>query len=139
MLFTEDWTPLSESHPEPRRVSERRRYARIDLVVPVSFERKGPGATLKGKGTTRNISPTGLYLSLPVLLGVGEKVSVTLHLPKKGDITFESRVKWVKTLNPTSHEVGMEISDITVEDQNHYLLFVCNLMYDSLKDLQMFK
>ena len=117
---------------------ERRKYARLDAGLQVSFERRGPGTTLKGKGVTKNISAHGLCFASGVALGVGEKVSMLLSLPTGETISLESRVKWVHAVHTTSCEIGAEISDITVEDQNRYLLFVCDLMYDRLRTLQLF-
>ena len=118
-------------------MQEQRQYARLDAVLPLSFERRGPGSTLKGKGTTKNISARGLCFTSPVALGVAEKVLILLRLPTGETITSESRVKWVRSVNATSHEVGVEISTISMEEQNRYLLFVCDLMYDRLQSLRL--
>ena len=115
-------------------MKENRKYVRLDLALKLSFERQGPGAVLRGKGTTRNLSPQGLCFSAPAPLGVGEKIKVNLLLPEGKDISFYSRVKWVKGMNST-HDIGIEVSEISLEDQNQYLLFVCDLMCDRLKSL----
>ena len=119
-------------------MKEKRKYARLDLALRLSFERQGPGAVLKGKGTTKNLSVQGICFSAPVPLGVGEKIKINLLLPEGREISFYSRVKWVEAVNATVHDIGVEISEISLEDQNRYLLFVCDLMYDRLKSLQLF-
>ena len=119
-------------------MKEKRKYARLDLALALSFERQGPGAVLKGKGTTRNLSAQGLCFWAPVPLGVGERVKISVLLPEGRRVSFDSRIKWVKGVNSTVYDIGVEISEISLEDQNRYLLFVCDLMYDRLKSLQLF-
>ena len=120
-------------------MKEKRKYARLDTALQLSFERRGPGSILKGKGVTKNISAHGFCFTAPVALGVGEKLSVLLNLPTGEPIPLESRVKWVRSVNSASHDIGVEISEITMEEQNRYLLFVCDLMYDRLQTLQLFR
>ena len=127
----EGWKRLSGS-------SEKRKYARLDLTLPLSFERQGPVAVLKGKGTTKNLSAQGICFTCSDPLGVGEKIKIELLLPEGRAVSFQSRVKWVKTLNSKCDDVGIEISEISLEDQNRYLLFVCDVLYNRLKSLQLF-
>ena len=118
-------------------MQEQRQYARLDVALPLSFERRGPATTLKGKGTTQNISAHGICFTSPVALGVGEKLSILLRLPTGEMITLESRVKWSHSINTTSNDIGVEISEVSTEEQNRYLLFICDLMYDRLRSLQL--
>ena len=134
----EGWRRLNGFRLRSGMDKEKRKYARLDLALELSFERQGPGAVLRGKGTTKNLSAQGLCFSAPVPLGVGERVKVNLLLPEGREISFDSRVKWVKAVNSTVHEIGVEISEISLEDQNRYLLFICDLMYDRLKSLRLF-
>ena len=68
---------------------------------------------------------------------MGEKVLILLRLPTGEKIASESRVKWVRPVNATSNEIGVEISAISMEEQNRYLLFVCDLRYDRLQSLRL--
>ena len=118
-------------------MQENRKYARLEAGLPLSFERKGPGTLFKGKGITKNISPHGLCFLSPVALGVGEKLSVQLHLPTGETLVLEGRIKWSRSVSATSNEIGVEIAAVSIEEQNRYLLFVCDLMYDRLRSLQL--
>ena len=118
-------------------MKENRRYARLDTSLNFSFERRGPTSTLKGTATTRNISATGLRFTTPTPLGVGEKISGTLTLPTGEKISFDSRIKWIQSVNATLYDIGAEISQISVEDQNRYLFLVCDLLYDRLQELRL--
>jgi len=118
-------------------MKEQRRYARLEVKLPLSFTRQGPGATLKGQGSTKNISAYGLCFTSSASLGVGEKISGHLRLPSGEPIVFEGRIKWIQSVNATLQDIGVEITTISLEDQNRYLLFVCGLMYDRLQNLQL--
>ena len=114
-------------------MEEKRRFVRLERELPLTFERRGPTGTLRGKGITKNISPTGLCLLAKSPLGVGEKITITLTLPKHPQpVSLEARVKWVRPRDKSSYESGVEISSVTETNQNHYLLFTCDLLCDQL-------
>ena len=110
----------------------KRKYLRLEQTLSLVFERKGPTGTLRGQGTTRNISPTGLCFIVKTPLGVGEKIAIALALPETAHpLSFEGRIKWVHPLTAgsrPSYEVGVELSLLLGNDQNRYLLFICDLL-----------
>lgn len=118
-------------------MKERRKYLRLEEEIPFAFERKGPTGTLKGEGITKNISTTGLCLMAKTSLGVGEKIYLTLSLPKVSDpVVLEGRVKWSHPFSvpsPFSHEIGVELALKAGFDQNQYLLFVCDILCTRLE------
>lgn len=123
-------------------MQEKRRYIRLDQELPLTFERKGPAGTLRGQGTTKNISPTGLCFVTKAVLGIGEKISIFLTLPNIPPLSFEGRITWASPLKAGSfplHEVGVELSPRADHDHNQYLLFLCDLMCDQLIKQSLFR
>ena len=110
----------------------KRKYLRLEQTLSLTFERKGPTGTLRGEGTTKNISPTGLCFIAKAPLGVGEKIVIALTLPETTHpLSFEGRIKWVYPLTAgsrLSYEVGVELSPLSGNDQNQYLLLICDLL-----------
>ncbi len=117
---------------------DKRRYVRLDTELALTFERKGLGS-LKGEATVKNVSARGLCFVSKISLGVGEKIYMTLTLPKESrPIALEGRVKWVQPLPPiSSFEIGVELTQTTSVDENQFLLFVCDLMCERLTQMKL--
>lgn len=119
-------------------MQDKRRYVRLDKALSLTFERKGPTGTLRGEGTTKNISPAGLCFVAKAVLGVGEKIAIALTLPHiSRPLSFEGRVTWIRPFGTTSaatHEMGVALSPAVDNDQNRYLLFICDLLCDQLAE-----
>ena len=117
-------------------MQDKRRFVRLDKELSLTFERKGPTGILRGEGTTKNVSPTGLCFVTKALLGVGEKIAIALTLPHiPHPLSFEGRIKWTRPLRAKSfsfHEVGVELTHRVESDQNRYLLFICDLLCERL-------
>ncbi|MBI4436868.1 MAG: PilZ domain-containing protein [Candidatus Omnitrophica bacterium] len=120
---------------------EKRKYVRLESELSFTFERKGPTGTLRGQGTTKNVSPAGLCFVTKQTLGVGEKIAVALTLPKIAQpISLEARVVWTRPFSEKAiplYEVGAEILQTVSPGQNQFLLFVCDLMCERLERLKL--
>lgn len=115
-------------------MKERRKYSRLEEVLPLTFERKGPTGILRGKGTTKNVSPGGLCLAIDKPLGVGEKIHLTLALPDPSPlVSLEGRVTWMKGGASSSSEVGIALSETLDSHHCRYLLFVCEVLCKALE------
>ena len=122
-------------------MKEKRKYVRLESELSFTFERKGPTGTLRGQGTTKNVSPTGLCFVTKQTLGIGEKIALTLSIPEVSEpVSLEARVVWARPFSEKSiplYEVGAEISPHLAPDQNRYLLFICDLMCERLERLKL--
>ena len=115
---------------------EQRKYVRLEKELKLGLERKGPTGTLRGEGTTKNISPMGLCMITRASLGVGEKIIISLSLPDvPKPLSLEGRITWSRSspaISSPLHEVGIHFSPPTDSDHNHYLLFLSGLLCDKL-------
>ena len=98
--------------------SEKRRYPRLDIHVPLQYKEL-QGKT-QAKGTlTRNISEGGVKFFSDNFISLACRMVVDVNLPTVSKpIRAISKVAWIKKL-PTgeTYEVGNQFLDMTKEDK----------------------
>ncbi len=71
-----------------RPASERRRYRRLELSVPMVFTlRTKSGAVVSHAGITRNVSPGGIYFQTAAMqdLQPQQEVTINIVVPRRGN------------------------------------------------------
>jgi len=71
-----------------RPATERRRYRRLELSVPMVFTvRTRAGATISHSGVTRNVSPGGIYFRTTAApdLQPQQELTINIIVPRRGD------------------------------------------------------
>lgn len=106
---------------------ERRKYARIEVTLPVEYwpmngSKSSPGRTV-------NISIGGLLLSLPKAIEAGQNLGLSLFFdPGFHFISMEGRVEVVwrnrETGNGRDHKVAVKFVNISVEDGERLKAYV---------------
>ncbi len=111
--------------------AERRKYLRIetpDISLRVVTE---DGHIEKPK--MKNISPLGLRFETQKELKDGEKLELTLELPKtQNPIHIKGKVVWLKKTSLEDialFDVGCEFVKIEEDNKNTFLKYFCDLMY----------
>ncbi|MFH0798877.1 MAG: PilZ domain-containing protein [Pseudomonadota bacterium] len=113
--------------------SERRKYARLDLALTVSYRVAGQAAGYPvdpresvssdiGLGGLRLMTPTplenGTMLDLEILLGEDESYPVSA----------EGEVVWQNKISDVSYETGVQISGMPPADKKRFMEFVFDQM-----------
>ncbi len=89
--------------------SERRKYLRAKLSVPIEFRR--PGDLVSSRAATSDLSSGGFYLETMFTMPIGMELDVTLHLE-----TLLPAVAVVATCDP-SFGNGVRFVRMLPEDQ----------------------
>jgi c-di-GMP-binding flagellar brake protein YcgR len=89
--------------------SERRKYLRAKLSVPIEFRR--PGDQVSSRAATSDLSSGGFYLETMFTMPIGMELDVTLHLE-----TLVPAVAVVATCDP-SFGNGVRFVRMLPEDQ----------------------
>lgn len=109
---------------------EKRRCARLDIELPVSFDIR----SIQGHQaitSTLNISATGLRFKTREPLKAGQDLKIVVGLGKDGRVCLPATVRWVKEsleYGGTEYLVGLQIDDKAGEDQKKFVLFVAQEM-----------
>ena len=101
---------------------EQRKHIRVNTPVIVQFP--SPGTMKTVRSYTQDISESGMRLTSPVKLTVGQEIPITLQLPFNNDTMHATgEVMWVREISrhgPTQFEVGMRFR--WVEDPDRQVL-----------------
>ena len=85
--------PPSEQNPNTGRRTDMGRANRVRLEAPVQL--RGTGASWAG--VAKNIGPGGVFVATVRLLGVGERVTLTLEMPSDAaPIEALAEVRWCR-------------------------------------------
>jgi len=79
---------------EPQRASERRRFIRQSLDLPVSVQLRPPkgAGPSRVQGRTRDLSNAGAYFWAPTALQIGQPLRLSLEIPCASGGNFSLRI-----------------------------------------------
>ena len=107
---------------------DRRRFARLDLALTVSYAVLDHAGELERdplKALTADISAGGLRLMTPTPLVTGTKLDLGIFLGEdERAIKATGEVVWQRRLAPTSFETGVEINGIDEKDRKRFMEFI---------------
>lgn len=105
---------------------EKRRYKRVDHVVPLQYKNLRIPSELPLASTTRNLSEGGICFQSSKFVSLACRLVVELSLPTSPKpIKAISKVAWIRKI-PSSdqYELGNQFLEITKEDKANILNFV---------------
>jgi c-di-GMP-binding flagellar brake protein YcgR len=113
--------------------SDRRKFARLDLALTVSYKVAGQAA---GKpidpreAISSDISLGGLRLMAPTRLENGTLLDIEIILGENEDnpIKASAEVVWQNKISETSYETGVMIKDMPSADKSEFMKFVFDQM-----------
>lgn len=114
-----------------RPPSERRKYARLDLALTVSY------AVMDRHGTpidprdalTSDISAGGLRLMTPTALEPGTPLDLGIYIAEESQpIKADGDVVWQTKITDTSYETGVVIRHMKDADKKRFMEFVFDQM-----------
>lgn len=115
------------------KTTERRKFARLDLALTVSYRVADQVEGLDDETlevTSSDISLGGLRLMTPSPLGNGTKLDLEIFLPDEEEdpIKAQGQVVWQSKISPTSFETGVVINGIDDEGKTRFMQFVFDQM-----------
>lgn len=119
---------------------ERRKYARLNVDANVRYRIIGGKTKNSESAECSNISPEGLCLTFQdaVNIKIGTRLEIELELKNSKLFTMIGEIIWVKngkagTGNAkTKITAGVRISEIYNDDENRFLLQLCDRMVQKL-------
>lgn len=109
-------------------IAERRKFARLDLALTVSY------AVIDSTGTpadprealSTDISAGGLRLMTPTPLDNGALLDISIFLAEDDEtpISAHGEVIWQHKISNTSFETGVVIKDMPLDDRKRFMSFV---------------
>jgi c-di-GMP-binding flagellar brake protein YcgR len=112
--------------------AERRKYARLDLALTVSYKVSGQtaGHPLDPReAVSSDVSLGGLRLMTPTRLENGTMLDLEIVLGEEGKpISAEGEVMWQNKISETSYETGVMIKRMPDEDKSEFMKFVFDQM-----------
>lgn len=111
---------------------ERRRFARLDLALTVSYMVMDGSAQIDHdpvQGLTADISVGGIRLMTPAPLPLGTNLELNIFLGEdENPVKTSGLVVWQQKLSPTSYETGVEITRVEDSDRKRFMSFIFNQM-----------
>lgn len=113
--------------------AERRKFARLDLALTVSYRVAGRSADLPldpREAISSDVSLGGLRLMTPSPLANGTLLDLEIILgEEEGDpIRAEGEVVWQNKISGTSYETGVQIRGMPAADKKRFMEFVFDQM-----------
>jgi len=113
--------------------AERRKYARLDLALTVSYRVTGEtgGAPVDPReAVSSDISLGGLRLMTPAALANGTMLDLEILLgeDEARPIKAEGEVVWQNKISDTSYETGVMIKNMPNDDKSRFMQFVFDQM-----------
>lgn len=113
------------------KLSERRRYLRVEVPLKVSVE----GDIWDREIYTKNISPIGLRLENSRKPNVFEEINVSIFLPdSKEPVRLRGKVVWEEKTSiedNAPYDVGVEILYIEESSKSVLSKYLCDLLYSA--------
>lgn len=113
-------------------MDNRRRYARLDIALTVSYAVEGEGGELSeyAEAVSSDISAGGIRLMTPGPVPNGSKLDLQVFLGEDPEncIHAKGEVVWQNKLSPTSYETGILINTMENEDKKKFMEFVFDQM-----------
>lgn len=112
--------------------SEKRKFARLDLALSVSYAVRDGGRIIHDprEALSSDISEGGLRLMTPTALAIGTEVD--LHISLEGDtrapLHAVGEVVWQHKHSSASFETGVTIREMPQADRSRFMQFVFDQM-----------
>ena len=111
---------------------ERRKYARLDLALTISYRITGQSAGQPAdlrEAVSSDISMGGFRLMTPAKIENGTMMKLEIYLgDEKNPLHAEGEVVWQNRLSSTSYETGVMIKGMPATDKSHFMQFVFDQM-----------
>ena len=111
---------------------ERRKYARLDMALTVSYAVLNPSGTPSemAEAMSGDISAGGLRLMTPAPLQNGDKLELNIYLAGEEDkpLSATGEVVWQTKLSPISFETGVLIQHMENDDKKRFMQFIFDQM-----------
>ena len=112
--------------------TERRKYARLDLALTVSYKVAGQTAGQPAdprEAVSSDVSLGGLRLMTPTRLENGTMLDLEIILGDEGKpISAQGEVMWQNKISETSYETGVMIKKMPDADKSEFMKFVFDQM-----------
>lgn len=113
---------------ETKSGAERRKFARLDLALTVSYAVTDPSGKLMDprEALSTDISVGGLRLMTPTPLERGAELALEIFLGEEDDrpIRATGEVVWQSKISATSFETGVTIKEMPGDDKKRFMSFV---------------
>jgi len=113
-------------------VSNRRKFARLDLALTVSYAPlDSSGApTDPREALSSDLSAGGLRLMMPTQSQMGTSLDLMIYLEGQDDspVRATGEVLWQNKISPTSFETGVAIRSMPDVDKRRFMEFVFDQM-----------
>lgn len=121
-------------------MQEKRRYVRLNIPLEVSYTIEGKEATPR-KSITKNISPNGVRFTVEGELSAGTVLNVDIKIPTKNEpIPIKAKIIWSKKESEQQgkeiYDAGFEFIQIPEQSKQEFFQYLCNLMYNQLKNFE---
>lgn len=113
--------------------AERRKFARLDLALTVSYRVAEQASDVGGdprEAVSSDISLGGLRLMTPTALENGTMLDLEILLGEDEEhpVHADGEVVWQNKVSSTSYETGVMIRGMPVEDKKRFMEFVFDQM-----------
>jgi c-di-GMP-binding flagellar brake protein YcgR len=112
--------------------ADRRKFARLDLALTVSYKVAGQTAGHPmdpREAISSDVSLGGLRLMTPAKLENGTMLDLEIILGEEGKpISAEGEVMWQNKISETSYETGVMIKRMPDADKSEFMKFVFDQM-----------
>ena len=112
--------------------NNRRKYARLDIALTVSYAIEGVGGELSeyAEAVSSDISATGLRLMTPTFLSAGSRLDLEIYLGEEEapPLHAKGEVVWQNKISPTSFETGILIQHMDNDAKKRFMQFVFDQM-----------
>ena len=118
-------------------MTENRRYHRMEIQLPVSFETEDPKHFYLSN--TINISPTGMALRLTEPVKKGQFLTMSITIEDNKTAKVDAQVIWVRerVINDGSqYMAGVKIIDKMDRDEIEFVRFIAKKMMEHFKTLE---
>ena len=116
----------------PSSSDNRRKYARLDIALTVSYALEGVAGELSdyAEAMSSDISAGGLRLMTPTALTAGSHLDLEIFLgdAPENKIHAKGEVAWQNKISPTSFETGVLISHMDNDAKKRFMEFVFDQM-----------
>ncbi len=113
-------------------LDNRRRFARLDLALSVSYSIKGSSETVQNprEALSSDISAGGVRLMTPHSMKPGDLLDLIIELEgNDGDpLQAVGEVVWQNKISNTSYETGVTITEMPTSDRSRFMQFVFDQM-----------
>src|SRR3989338_10915566 len=114
------------------RPEERRKYARLDIALTVSYLVSNPDSepSERAEAMSGDISAGGLRLMTPTPLKNGDRLELGIYLEgeEENPIQAIGEVVWQNKISDVSFETGVVVSHMETDDKKRFMQFIFDQM-----------